>query len=706
MSFDNTKYDIELNGVPYRVKAYQKGDAQAFVPRVGSGGQTDSEFNLLLSRSIRSFEGGILQRFQDDDTSVFASENLYPIFDDGVLYPVDNFVDPSAVTALIGKANVTATCVTPDYIFIAYQTYNAPANYVKRIDRAGTQQAITLPANMANAARYISDMCFWNDQIWFGVSDGSKQNYLPLTSTSVTEIGSGGFFKMVVLKGSLYGTNAYSTPPYANVLYKYTGSTAATGFTQVGDTGMGGADYNASLLLYNNIIYLARRDGLYAYDGVSLYLVVDTVEQVNDFNFRFPIVLKGYMYYWMPDGFYRFNGSLVEKVYDIQEIGRPVDVTVVNNRLFILYSNSGYSASVSRYDKAMGYNYSSSNNLQGRVAVYNGKALYTYGRTTTFVKNPATADFAGQDEVHRIFGFNDFLYVTVNMPKNAATYYRLSLDELNLTGTKSWIIVTSVDDFGFAMLNKSIENLELVLDGTVVSQSVAIEYRVDGFDGSSGWTSLGSFNTTTALKYFVWQALAAGLSTKRIQFRLAGTTTAGYGIAKFIIRYLLVPELKLNWSFTVLAYGDDSIAPLLLADGSQSSQTVSMLRGNIYAARAAAVPFLFTDLDQLNLNGGINSVVTSITVNTTELLKGSSGFVKVDDEIMYYFAKTGTTLTVLRGVLGTSPASHLDNANVFPVYRVVISQVNPERIIITDDGKYRAEGKARQSEISLVLKEA
>ena len=124
MAFDNSKYDVEIAGVGYRIDNYRKSEAEAFIPRLGSGTQSESEFDLLRSRSIEDFSGGMLQRAWKDDHAYFGSENLYPIYGDAVLYPVPTLSPSTAITTT--KSNVTATCVTDKYFFVAVVTFNTP----------------------------------------------------------------------------------------------------------------------------------------------------------------------------------------------------------------------------------------------------------------------------------------------------------------------------------------------------------------------------------------------------------------------------------------------------------------------------------------------------------------------------------------------------------------------------------------------------
>jgi len=702
MSFDNTKYHCEINSVPYMIRGYQKTELSTFIPRLGSGDQTESEFDLLKSKTIDGFSGGSLQRFWEDNTSVFASEGLYPVYDDGVLYPVNA---PVNATQLLGstKAKMTAYCVSTNYAFVAYITFNTPTNYIRRIDSSGTEVVLTLPSSLSTSTA-ITSMVIWNDQLWIQTGTTSVW-YMPLSSTTVTDITggtSGHMTQLAVLNGQLYGTSGTNQN---RKIIRYTGSTSSKSFVEVGDTGKHDSDATAQLFLYNNRLMLTRKDGMYAYDGVRMVTIESS--DSHPYNYTFATVLKGYMYYFMPDGFYRFNGSLIEKLYDIAEIGYPVDVFASKDRIWMFYRNSQFSG-VSRYDKAMGYDYGNDDEpADGRVMVFNGKGLYTYARTETITKNPAGADVSDQGEIYKGFHFNNKLYITTYYENTVGNrYYTIDTNEKAATGNKTWRVVSSIFDAEFPMVDKNLENLELTFDGNVSSdQDITLEYRTGGFDGSTGWTSLGTIKSTSRLKDHVFRTLPNGVVFKRIQFRLTGTTAATYGLSKFIVRYTLTPDVKWQWSITALCYGDNAVSPLQLADDTDGSQAVSLLRGNLYDARTSDVPIKFLDIDQFDLNGAINNSVTTVTLNSTAMLK-DYGFIQIDDEIIYYAAKTSTTLTgCLRAMMGTTAASHSDNAKVFPVYRTLIRQLKNENIELMEQSIDIAESKSRSSEITLLIQE-
>lgn len=704
MSFDNTKYDIELNNVGYRIQGYQKAEASTFIPRLGSGAQAESAFDLLRAKTIDGFAGGNLQRKWKDDHSIFGSESLFPIYDDGNLYPV---VPATAATDIHGKSLVTAHCTSDKYLFLATITFDTPTSSVIRIAPDGTKTGITIPANLSS--RRITSMVIWNDELWVAAEGEFTLWYMSQNATSmtaVTNVQSNGSPRLLcVYNGQLYGTNA-GADDYNVHIWRYTGSKTAISSASAGDTGIRTPDPNASLFVFQGKIYLARRDSLWAYDGIRIAMVDSAMQNVSDQNYRFPTVLKGYLYYFMQDGMYRYNGSMIEKLYDISEVGFPRDVTTGKNRLWIIYANSEFSGS-SRYDQSMGYNYSSGNPLDGRLAAFDGKAMFTYARTNFGLSKDSNNDFSGQGENYKVVWFANSAFVfTLYEKTGPGTYFKVNTNELNTSGTSSWRLVTSIFDADFAMVDKTLENLELILDGVPTNdETIGIEYRISDFAGSTGWNILGTFKTQTKLQESIIRALPAGIVFKKIQFRLSGTTNVKYGFAKFVIRYILTPDFKYQWQFTVNAFGDNPVEPLMLKDGKPSTQAVSLLRGNIYAARSSDLPRLFVDVDQLDLNGSHDAATTTITLNSTALLK-DSGYVKIDDEVVYYAAKTDTTLTgCIRGTLGSTAAAHNDNAAVFPAYRVIVRQLANERIEMDDSDLDRQENNSKPSQITIQLQE-
>jgi hypothetical protein len=719
MAFDNTKYHVQLGDVPYSISGYNKGELNTFIPRLSSGDETESEFDLLKSKTLNGFSGGSLQRYWDDDTSAFAIQQMYPIYEDGTLYPVGEIT--SAVDLLqSAEYYITAYLVTPTYTWIAVRDYLNTTNEVFRITTGHTVQAITLPSQLSGTsggttdAGRISSIVQHGTQIWFAGYSGVALGYLDDTSdTSVTAVGSGTtptLSKMVSFRGSLYGTDGKQGDEWGAKLFRHTGGTSSRARVEVGYIGRRNDSQYHEVLVYNNRIMLLRNDGMYAYDGVQLVTVEDATDHINDQNYRFARVLKGYLYYFMPDGMYRFNGSLVEKLYDISEIGYPVSSCTGINRLWIAFSNSANLGS-SRYDKAVGKDHSTGTSIDARVMCFNGEGMYEYARTPVWTQQASPA-FTGRGEVDTIFWFNNKIYMfskadTVGVSASGNNrYYTFPTNERSQTGNKAWTIITSIFDGGFSVVKKHVDNVELLLDGYVPSdQTITVGYRTGGFDGSTAFTTAGTISTQTELKRLIWKTISAGVLTgKQIQFSLSGTTDVRTGIKRFTQRYLLSPEMKWQWQFNVNCYGDNDLEPLQLSDDSDGTQAVNLLRDNLYTLANARTPFIYIDIDQLDLNEVLDDSETTVTLNSTKLLKGDDGFIKIDDEIIYWSAKTATDLTVTRGALGTTPASHVDNSKVFVVYRVQMS-IQSEPVELNNHEVDATEDKTRATEISVVLKE-
>jgi hypothetical protein len=76
----------------------------------------------------------------------------------------------------------------------------------------------------------------------------------------------------------------------------------------------------------------------------------------------------------------------------------------------------------------------------------------------------------------------------------------------------------------------------------------------------------------------------------------------------------------------------------------------------------------YKSLAQDQLNGGIDSSQTTLTVNTGSVFPSTGNFrLLCDSEIMICTARSSNTLTVVRGQEGTTGASHANNA---PIYHV------------------------------------
>lgn len=721
MSFDNTKYDVELNGVGHRINGYKKSESNPFVPRLGSGDQTESDFDLLRTKTLVNFKGGALQRRLVDNTSVYGAEGVYPYYGDGVLYSAGA---PSASNTLMdGDVIIYASVQNAVSMWVFYFDYSSNTNKLVRTDTTSgsllTPVTITVPTK-ALAWSQVG-LALHQNQVWLSGSDSNPANeslfFMALNATSFTEVTGGTnipLAQLISYKGSLYGTD-FGLLTTNSTLYKYTGDTSTRSYIVVGAVPNPVYDWGARLFVYNNRICLSRLDGLWTYDTVLFSAIDDLTNSANVLNYRNACVLRGYIYFDHPDGFYRYNGSLIEKLYDTSQSGMPVDMIAQNGKLWRLFANTSYSGlglgvgndkyqGSSAYDKAMGFNYSSGNNRQARVDIFDGLGMYTWGRTATLTATPA---FSLQNCAQKILWFNNKLIVFLYGQSSSNYYYTTTLPGIN---TDAASIVTSIFDGDFPQIFKAMENVEIVLDGGAPTSTVfTVAYRTSGFDGSGSFTTFGTItlNGSTLLAN-VADLIPGGLQFKQIQFKFSTTsfTSNIAGIAKIIMRYNLMPDVKYQWQFTVLAYGDSpGLEPLMLRDTTEDTQSVASLRGNIYAARDSKVPVYYCDIDVITTTTSHTNSITTITVDNTNLLK-SAGYVKMENEIIKYTGKTSTTLTgCTRAALGTSAATHASGIVASPLYRVFLRQILNERVELADRDNDAVSGASQTSEITVLVQE-
>jgi hypothetical protein len=696
-AFDNTKYDVQINDVPYRIRGYQRSELSTFIPRFGSGDQKESEFDLLRSKTI-SFDGGALQRTHTEDGMAYAIEGVAHKYFDGVLYP-SIALSRETPPVIGGASKGKLTCISPENnAMTAWKVYNSTVTVAILNESSNLASSLTSSLGTVGA---VTAIVFW--QGYYFAFNGTSTIYrFTSTLTKVNVTGSSvAITQAVNFNEILYGTDGFK-------LYRYSGTISTSAWEEVASLpypqGLTGTTQR-TMFIYNNRIMILTSEGMYAYDGIQLVTIENNRGESTIGNYRCPAVLRGYLYYIMADGFYRFNGSLIEKMYDITEIGNVVDMAVYRGRIWILIGNSSNEKS-SRYDKSMGFDFTGTQNIAGSVFVFDGVSMLQYGRIPTLDNTSYTNDYLGQNQVDKIYPYYDStlarLGVAVTMKdgqdfKMAITKNTNTQDETD--------IVTSIFDGEFPQINKELEQIELIFDGTVTADTFTLEYKTNGFDGSTSWTTIGTFSSTNADKLIV-NDIPNGIVFKSIQVRVKGTITDdNYGIKQLILRYTLQPDYKSQWTMTMLCYGDDTYGKLQLADKTSDATAVDVLRGNIYESRESNLPLLYLDIDYLILDGSLNDSTTTVTVDSTDILKSNTGYIQIGTEVMRYTARTATTLTVVRGVLGSTAISHSDNAIVQVAYRVVVRSIQNERIELYDDEQSSVSLRNRDTEITLVLQE-
>lgn len=153
--------------------------------------------------------------------------------------------------------------------------------------------------------------------------------------------------------------------------------------------------------------------------------------------------------------------------------------------------------------------------------------------------------------------------------------------------------------------------------------------------------------------------------------RVGGVSSWTGTINSFLVRETFLDQLLKS----TLSGDFAAVAPsAITGDWAASGKTFTRASGSFYtsaANRFEVGDVLFaggTANNQTQLNGAVASTTsTSVTVDTVDAttIANTTGYIKIDNEIMAFTGRTSTTFTGLtRGALGTTATTHLDNAPV------------------------------------------
>lgn len=217
-------------------------------------------------------------------------------------------------------------------------------------------------------------------------------------------------------------------------------------------------------------------------------------------------------------------------------------------------------------------------------------------------------------------------------------------------------------------INKLWYSVDVSFAALATGESIEVQYSTDY---ETTWTSLGTANTigaTEATFYFTQNT-----KSRFIQYKIilgsGGTTTPI--LNDVVFRYKLLPIDRYMWQLT-LRCGDN----MILKDRvSEEPKYGEELRNLLRVARwnNSVVNFEDYDYEDTLLNGALNSSATTITVDSTSGFP-EQGRLRIDNEEIFYTGKTVTTFTgCTRGARNTVAASHLNDATVSTLYKVLIT---------------------------------
>lgn len=210
------------------------------------------------------------------------------------------------------------------------------------------------------------------------------------------------------------------------------------------------------------------------------------------------------------------------------------------------------------------------------------------------------------------------------------------------------------------------------------------EWRIGGFNEVEDQDDLISLDgTTTQINQQLNPDKAAVQSVSSMQIKLLdeGDSITELISPGFVVTDLLYRRCKVYLGFANVAFPEDYFVVFRgVIDDIISEQGAVVL--NIAHPDQKKRQDIFQKVET-TLNGAINNSVTTITVDSTDNflspVLGPDGlndssllfYIKIEDEIIRYTAKTATTFTgCTRGSLGTTAASHDDESTVESFYRL------------------------------------
>jgi len=252
---------------------------------------------------------------------------------------------------------------------------------------------------------------------------------------------------------------------------------------------------------------------------------------------------------------------------------------------------------------------------------------------------------------------------------------------------KNYLIFSNHDKI--SGVDKMAFGLTLIFNKLVTGQGIVVEYNTGEFvSTTTGWTALGDASYAADGGAVTQKVLYFPVNTKfkkiwlRVKLVSGGTNTPS--VKDVVMTYLPTPDVESEWSIHI-----DCGDKIELLDKSLEVRRGRELMGSLRYSWRKQEELDFQDVDffSTTLVGGIDASVTDIPALDTSLAP-ERGRLRIDDEILEYTSKTQTSFKgCLRGLKGTSAATHADKAVAHNGYKVVISDFRSSVPIINNDKK-------------------
>ena len=692
-----------LQGAPERlVSAYEQAQAPVYGQRFASGDRSYNDLSQWWYFTQTDWSGG----FKDsvawlDDAKYYFSTNIDTFSEPGSIKLMSDSVLENDFTEEIvcGSHESPGAAVYP-YVGTNPSGSTKPAIYRKN---AGTWSNIS-SVFMPTTQQSVMDVMAHKGRLWFITMD--------ITSGGTYEVG------YCVDDGSSptdLSANLSVTPRHcysmdsdgANMYVSYRGSAALQGsridksadngatFSNVVNLATDGARIVCVRIVGGILYYLVTKPSgvefwklesavntmIWSFRGASLGNSSFSKLGDNDqssvrgasmsrkglllLNGKIVITLQNEIWEWSP------SGGTMNRMYNYNTTKNTIDAS---NRSAVLVGN---------FLNLGGVNHD--NKLWWDNLVYDG----TYFYNTKRVANDETSHWS-----QPVFSNGSTIYWA-----ETGDFTKLYVESAYKgTADKNYVVLNNFDIV--AGVDKLAYSATILFKPLISGQKISIEYFVGELDSGSTWVSLGDASYTIDGGVVINKTFFFGSSViyNKIWFRikLEGGGSDTPTMNDIVMEYLPMPTYKKTWTLNV-----NCADSMKMLNGLLAVKTGRELKSRLEVAWWTKSLIDYQDMDYSTtiLNGSHTATVTTFTVDSTAEFP-EQGRLKVDDEEIFYTAKTPTTFTgVIRGARGTRAVAHSDNAVINNAYKVIITNLST-RVPIALQGDHL------EYIVSLALREA
>jgi hypothetical protein len=683
----NTDHDVLLGGAPddlngYMVRSFVRDTAPQVAARFSTGAPGQTDLDLLKSASVDNMAAGMFQRTWNDANTdqVARVVGLFNKYDENT-YPAP---PRSGLTAETSDYQISAVAEGEYYSFVALwsQTAGTFSNKIYKIDSSGTISAVALPANLStNLLSGISGMCLHKKYLIvcqdFTETPGAIFRYDIAANTWQNLSGAAAF--PFTIRNQLY-VITYANTVFAATNEEAAGSATYTAVERVGASTVAALD----VIEFNGAAYIAKRDGIYRFDGVRSVRVLKLfTRQLKEF--------QGQIYFRSGAWLYSFDGAVVRRLqyFGVDENQAYYGLAANNDYLFIntLTGAVGY----------VGKDSPDALSALNRVYAYDGVGFSLIG------ENEDDADYGYMGIVcssNYLYGWVGY----VNLGSPETSRYKYELDSIfvaaDVTTASRLEFTTSEFDDGFPNIYKSLEYINLDYDELDPDDDITIKFQTYDGEEWSTWHTAGVVDTTTGNIVEV-----TGITTKlfkRLKISVvvtlsAASTTTIKGLS---IRHTLQPRIRWRWQVGLVASGNkntyDRNNVLIEADS-------NALTNQIAKAIKQKTPVYFTSPDYSVLKTTVNAAALTLVFQGqiplyTDPYGETQLIVVKNDNNAYeilrvvsatYASGTDQTSIVVkeRGYLGVTAAAITAGKVMRLCYKVYVTRLMREATVL-DENQY------------------